>query len=104
SAAFVIDLAAMAAVGVGMAIIWSDLHVRTLRAVPGRSATVSIVVGTIGSAGALRPVFVGVLGDPVGLGSGLAGYVAVAGARALVGRPSVLAADGVSEDRAVDAH
>jgi MFS family permease len=85
--AAVADAAAMLAVGAGMAVVWSDLHVRTLRAVPGRSATVSIVVGTIGSASALVPVLVGLIADRAGLGAGLVVYVAVAASLAVVGRP-----------------
>ncbi len=79
--------AGVTAVGVGMAIIWSDLHVRTLRTVPGRSATVSIVVGTLGSAAATVPILVGVLADGIGLTAGLAVYVGVAVLLAVVGRP-----------------
>ena len=50
SSAWLAAAAAMVAVGVGMAVVWADVHMRTLRTVPGRSATVSVVVGTLGSA------------------------------------------------------
>ena len=78
---------AMLALGVGMAVVWADVHVRTLRTVPGRSATVSIVAGTLGSASAVVPVLAGVLADRAGLGVGLVLYVVVAAALAVVGRP-----------------
>lgn len=83
----------LAGVGFGMAGIWADLHVRILRTVPGRSATVSIVVGTLGSAGALVPVLAGVLADRAGLDAALAVYVAVAVALAVVGMPATALAD-----------
>jgi MFS family permease len=96
---------AMGVAGWGMAVVWSDLHVRTLRTVPGRSATVSIVVGTIASASALVPVLVGVLADSAGLAAALVVYVAIAAALAIVGRPrrTVEAFPG-SLERKGDAH
>lgn len=88
SSAWAVSAVAMTALGVGMAVVWADVHVRTLRTVPGRSATVSIVAGTLGSASALVPVLVGLLADRAGLGAGLLVYVGVAGLLALVGRPA----------------
>jgi MFS family permease len=87
SAAWVVSAMAMVALGAGMAVVWADVHVRTLRTVPGRSATVSVVAGTLGSASALIPVAAGVLADRAGLGTGLVVYVVVAALLALVGRP-----------------
>jgi len=65
---------AMLAVGAGMGIVWADLHVRLLTVVPGRTATVSTLVGAVGTVGALVPALTGVLADRAGLDAALGAY------------------------------
>ncbi|MEO5901792.1 MAG: MFS transporter [Ilumatobacteraceae bacterium] len=76
----------MVGVGGGMAIVWADVHLRSLTVVPGRAATVSTVIGTIGSAAAFAPVLSGTLADRGGLTAGLTVYVVVAAAIVFVVR------------------
>ncbi|MCU1504046.1 MAG: hypothetical protein JWM12_3400 [Ilumatobacteraceae bacterium] len=76
----VVQAVGMAAVGGGLAILWADVHLRTLTLVPGRAATVSTVVGVIGTAAAFVPVITGALADRGGLRVGLIVYLAVAAA------------------------
>jgi MFS family permease len=54
---------AMGVVGIGMALVWGDLHHRQLTLVPGRSATVASIVGTFGSVGAAWPWLAGRIAD-----------------------------------------
>ncbi len=81
--ALVTGVVGMAVAGAGLSIVWTDVHLRTLTVVPGRAATVSTVVGTLGSISALVPVVAGVLADRAGLTAGLLVYLGVAAAIAV---------------------
>jgi predicted MFS family arabinose efflux permease len=54
---------AMVIVGVGMGFTWADLHHQQLTVVPGRSASVASIVGTLSSVGALWPTLAGWVSD-----------------------------------------
>ena len=75
---FVVNLLAMGAVGVGMGLVWAALHHRLLTIVPGRSGTVSTVVGVASSAGALILPVLGAVADAWGLTAALSGYAVFA--------------------------
>jgi fucose permease len=68
----------LALVGFGMALVWADVHHRTLIAERGRSATVSGIVGVMATPAALVPVGVGLIADTTSLTVGLWCYVALA--------------------------
>jgi MFS family permease len=69
----------MMVVGVGMALVWGDLHHRQLTVISGRSATVASIVGTFGSVGAVWPWLSGWLADRYSITASLVVF-AVAGA------------------------
>lgn len=82
--------AAMTVVGVGMGFVWADLHHRELTVVPGRSASVAAIVGTLSSVGAFWPTLAGWIADQASISAALCVFaVAAALVMALSGDPRV---------------
>jgi MFS family permease len=94
----VIEAIAMALVGAGMALAWAAIHHRMLTVVPGRTATVSSVVGLLDTPALIVPVVVGVIADHAGLTAALTIYVALAGALVLL-TPTLRAGGGSPGDK-----
>ena len=69
---------AMAVVGIGMGFVWADLHHRELTVVPGRSASISAIVGTLGSVGAIWPLLGGWMADQISITAPLLLFAAAA--------------------------
>ena len=63
---------------VGMSIIWTVVHTRSLTVIPGRTATVHAVIGVIGVLGALVPTLTGSVADRSSLASALIVFVVAA--------------------------
>jgi predicted MFS family arabinose efflux permease len=63
---------------VGMSIIWTVVHTRSLTIIPGRSATVHAVIGVIGVLAAIVPALTGSVADRSSLTSALAVFVVAA--------------------------
>lgn len=61
------QVAAMAVLGAGTAVVWAKVHHRMLTVVPGRSATVPTVVGVLSTPALAVPVAMGVLSDAAGV-------------------------------------
>jgi MFS family permease len=73
-----VTAAGLTLVGFGMALVWADVHHRTLIAERGRSATVSGIVGVMATPAAAVPVIVGLVADTTSLTVGLWCYAALA--------------------------
>jgi MFS family permease len=58
-----LQVAAMALLGFGTAITWARVHHRQLTVIPGRSATVSTMVGVLSTPALLVPIAMGVVAD-----------------------------------------
>ncbi len=69
---------AMTIVGVGMGFVWADLHHRELTVVPGRSASVAAIVGTLSSVGAIWPTLAGWVADQTSITAALGVFAAAA--------------------------
>lgn len=68
----------MAALGFGTAVAWARVHHRALSLEPGRSGTVSTVVGVLATPGVLLPAAVGWVADRVSVTVALVGCAALA--------------------------
>jgi predicted MFS family arabinose efflux permease len=78
---------AMLCVGVGMGFTWATVHHQQLTVVPGRSASVASIVGTLGSVGAVWPSLAGVVSDKVSISAALGVFVLAAVVVALMTSP-----------------
>jgi MFS family permease len=65
------QVAAMALLGGGTAVVWAKVHHRTLTVVPGRSATVPTVVSMLSTPSLLVPAAMGGLADSVSITAAL---------------------------------
>jgi MFS family permease len=66
-----VQLAGMAAMGAGTAVVWTSVHHRSLTAVPGKSSMVPTVVGVLSTPALLIPAAIGWLADVTSLTVGL---------------------------------
>ncbi len=57
------QVAGLAAVGLGTAVVWAKVHHRSLTLVPGRSATVPTMIGVLATPAAVVPAVMGGLAD-----------------------------------------
>jgi hypothetical protein len=73
-----VHVVGLAAVGAGTAVVWAKVHHRSLTLVPGRSATVSTVVGLLATPALGVPVAMGVVADSLSLTAALAGTAVLA--------------------------
>jgi MFS family permease len=70
--AITLQIAAMATLGFGTAIVWAKVHHRMLTIVPGRAATVPTVIGLLSTPSLLVPTLMGSVSDRISINAALA--------------------------------